>query len=415
MTLEKSNPEVSRRQLLQGAAALVALGGSAWVRGQNQSGEDEREAVRERVRTPGPSVPVNTSDIREAFPRTAEGIEAAAAAGRSGQLYVSLAGSTIINFAWGKTPGGDPLQPNTLVSWASAVKPTSCVPLMQWWEKGKLDLDDPVTSIIPEFGSNGKDKVRIRHLLTHTAHLGGYRGPTQLPDTWEQLVTPIIRAERVPYGPVADAGLPQPGYGPGYNPAGIIIAAEIARRLDGGRRPFEQILREDVYLPAGMKDSWCGMPVAQYRDYHKAGRFGSNYMNAETEIAKCQPAGGGIGPTRELARFYELMLGRGTINGNRIVSPQTVEAMSTPKTGFCYMGIWGLGFNIGAPENSAPVQGAVTRAERFGPHASPRTFGHAGASGMQAYADPEYGLVVAHIGRAGIDGAIYEDLRLVQK
>jgi CubicO group peptidase (beta-lactamase class C family) len=113
-----------------------------------------------------------------------------------------------------------------------------------------------------------------------------------------------------------------------------------------------------------------------------------------------------------------MMLNRGTINGNRILSPQTVEAMTTPKTGVCAMGMWGLSFNLALQDGcSLPEMDSERLArlsQRYGPHASPRTFGHAGATGMQAFADPEYELATAYIGRLPIAGTIYEDLGLVK-
>ena len=66
------------------------------------------------------------------------------------------------------------------------------------------------------------------------------------------------------------------------------------------------------------------------------------------------------------------------------------------------------------PEEVAGDSERLARlSQRYGPHASPRTFGHAGAGGMQAFADPDAGLATAYIGRLPIAGTIYEDLGLV--
>ena len=394
---------LTRRRWLSGAVA--SLGAAAFANAVSAKPEQSSEN--------------NLAEIKARLPSTTKLIEEAAANGGAGQFYLSLEGKVIADVAWGKTPGGVAYTPATLVSWASAVKPTTCVCLLKLWERGKLDLDDKVTKYIPEFGANDKDKVRIRHLLTHTAHLGGYAGPTNLPATFEELVSKIVKAPREPYRALgANARLPPLGLGPGYNPAGIIVIAEICRRVYG--RDFKEVILKEVFEPCGMTDSWCGMPLERYRAYKAEGRFASSYMDSETEVVKCQPAGGGIGPTRELAKFYEMLIGRGAINGKRILSPQTVEAMTTPKSGLGYMGIWGLGLNLALPEGvTMPNLDVPNRRrtpeqlqERYGPHASTRTFGHAGASGMQAFADPEYGLATAFIGRVPISGTIYEDLGL---
>ena len=90
--------------------------------------------------------------------------------------------------------------------------------------------------------------------------------------------------------------------------------------------------------------------------------------------------------------------------------------MTTPKTGIGYMGIWGLGFNVAFGEGIKAEESSerlARRLEQFGPHASQRAFGHNGASGMVAFADPDK-LAAAFIGRVPIHGAIYEDLGLVR-
>ena len=394
---------LTRRAMLQASIGLAALAPGAFAAPPEQNHTEQK----------------SVEAIKDKLPRTAKVIEEAAAKGNAGQLYLSLNGKPVADIAWGKLPDGTAYTPATLVGWASAVKPTTCACLLKLWDQGKLDLDDKVTKFIPEFGVNGKENVRIRHLLTHTAHLGGYAGPTNLPPTFAELVNKIIQAPREPYRALgANAKLPPLGLGPGYNPAGIIVIAEICRRLYG--RDFKEVIRKEVYEPCGMNDSWCGMPLERYRAYKKEGRFASGYLATETEVVKCQPAGGGIGPTRELARFYEMLIGRGAINGKRILSPQAVEAMTTPKTGLGYMGIWGLGLNLALPEgvmmprSENPRRTAEQLQERYGPHASTRSFGHAGASGMQAFADPEHSLATAFIGRVPISGTIYEDLGLVK-
>jgi CubicO group peptidase (beta-lactamase class C family) len=326
----------------------------------------------------------------------------------------------IADVAWGTGPHGEEMRPDTLVGWASAVKPTCCTVVMQLWERGKLELDDPVVKHIPEFAAHDKAGVRIRHLLTHTGHLGGYAGPTRLAATFSEDVNSIIgaprRTSRAAQLLLGDSKeVPSPGTAPGYDPAGIWVLAEICRRIEN--TPFAELVRKRVFEPCGMLDSWCGMPLERYRSYKAAHRYASTYLDSETDAVKCQPAGGGIGPTRELATFYVMMLGRGSIAGQRIISPQTVEAMTTPKTGVCAMGVWGLGFNLGLPDGCSLPEMSSERlarlSQRYGPHASPRTFGHAGASGMQAFADPEAGLATASIGRLPIAGTIYEDLGLV--
>src|SRR5207302_8129727 len=130
-------------------------------------------------------------------------------------------------------------------------------------------------------------------------------------------------------------------------------------------------------------------------------------------------------PIRDLGFFYEMLRDRGRRNGDRIVSPQAVEAMTAhhrvglyDKT-FRHIVDWGLGFVLQSNQ-----YGAETVPYNYGPYASPRTFGHSGARSSIGYCDPEHGLVVAcvfngapteeqHDARTrAVNASIYEELGL---
>src|SRR5947209_13722393 len=88
-----------------------------------------------------------------------------------------------------------------------------------------------------------------------------------------------------------------------------------------------------------MNDSWVGMPSDRYAAY--GDRIGIMYDTDGSDnppkphswdtpemAALCKPGGNGRGPIRELGRFYQMLLNGGSLDGARIVSPQTVEAMT---------------------------------------------------------------------------------------
>jgi CubicO group peptidase (beta-lactamase class C family) len=123
-----------------------------------------------------------------------------------------------------------------------------------------------------------------------------------------------------------------------------------------------------------------------------------------------------------------MLLARGTLDGVRIVSPQTVEALvARHRTGmfdhtFNHVIDWGLGFIINSNQ-----YGRDTVPYSYGPYASSRTFGHGGAQSSISFADPENELVIVCIfnGVAGEEAhqrrmrevlaAIYEDLSIASK
>src|SRR6187455_1190214 len=109
-------------------------------------------------------------DANERLPKTMAAIQRGMEAGLhiGAQLYVSLHGEVVADEAFGMARDGVPMRRDTLMLWLSAGKPISAVAVAQVWERGLLDLDDPVATHIPEFAANGKDVVTIRHILTHT-------------------------------------------------------------------------------------------------------------------------------------------------------------------------------------------------------------------------------------------------------
>src|ERR1700722_19795159 len=85
------------------------------------------------------------------------------------QLYVSLRGEAQADAALGESRPGRELRRDDLMLWLSSTKPVAAVALAQLWERGLLEIDDPVVRHIPEFAAHGKSAITLRHLLTHTA------------------------------------------------------------------------------------------------------------------------------------------------------------------------------------------------------------------------------------------------------
>lgn len=335
-------------------------------------------------------------------------------------VYASIDGKPVVDIGVGEARAGTPMTPDAMVIWWSMTKPSVAVSVAQQWERGALELDDPVVRHIPEFGVNGKETITIRHLLTHTA---GIRGADAVATSaagdayWDEVVAGICAIERE-----ADW---VPGARAGYHlTSGMTILAEIVRRLDGRR--FETYVRDEVFVPLGMDDCWVGMPPDAIDRYD--GRLGTMHStatgvpialdpyDAPEFLRQCVPGGGGRGPVRQLGRLYEALLHRGELDGRRVLLPQSVEALTARHRVGLYDETfhaqldWGLGFSIDA--------------FAMGRHASPRTFGHGGALSAIALADPEHGLVavVQTNGMCGNDDhylrldavttALYEDLGL---
>ncbi len=364
--------------------------------------------------------------IEHPLPRTLELLERGRADGLhpGGQIYASIDRRPVADLAFGEASPGRPMTPEHLMLWLSSSKPVTAVAVARLWEAGRLELDDRVADHLPEFGVRGKEAITIRHLLTHT---GGFRllrvGWPQR--SWQEIIARICDARVEPRW--------EPGRTAGYHQASSwFILGEIVRRLDG--RPFELYVRQEIFEPLGMNDSWIGIPDARYDAY--AERLAHLLdteksppepleWHARSRVTRCSPAGGGWGPMRQLGRFYEALLGGGRLDDARILRPQTVAALvARHRVGLVDKTFrakidWGLGFVLDSEHYGAPD---VPYA--YGRHSSPRTFGHAGYRSSSAFADPEHRLVVA-IAVNGIPGeeahrrrfsavltALYEDLAL---
>ena len=118
-------------------------------------------------------------------------------------------------------------------------------------DRKQLSLEDPVSKFIPEFRGGEKDRIQIRHLLTHTSGL-----PDMLPEN------DALRKRHAPLKDFVAATcatplLFSPGTSVKYQSMGVLLAAEIVERVS--RRPLPDFLRDEIYRPLGMKDTSLGL------------------------------------------------------------------------------------------------------------------------------------------------------------
>ncbi len=371
------------------------------------------------------------TESRKTLPRTLAAIERGIADNLhiGAQLYVSRDGRRIADLGIGEARRGIPLTRDSLTLWMSSVKPVTALAIGQMWESGRLALDDPVCKHIAEFGANGKHTVTIRHVLTHT---GGFpsvaRNWSGVP--WNEIIAEICAAP-LELGWV-------PGREAGYHVAsGWYVLAEIVRRLDG--RSYSRYVREEIFEPLGMIDSWIGMPPERHHEYgdriapmHASSGDGPPkihpypfWAGSDLACALCRPGGSGWGPIRELGYLYEALLNGGERRGRRIVTPQTVEAIAARHT----VGILDRTFKTRLDRGLGVVVDSKqygSASAWYGNRCSPRTFGHAGYVCSVGFADPEHQLAVALVFNGMLEAnppqhdarmqtaldAIYEDLSL---
>ena len=299
----------------------------------------------------------------------------------------------------------DPVQKDSIFRIYSMTKPVTGVAMMMLYEEGKWQLNDPVARYIPEFahlkvylGKNddGTPKLEdahrsmtMRELMTHTAGLGYVLSPVNPVD--RMIIEGNVLNAAAPLQTMIDglAKIPllaQPGTRWSYS-IGVDVQGYLIEKFSG--QSFADFARTRIFEPLGMKDT------AFYVPKEKMSRFAQVHTGSGANLAvdtnrpdpmvvpKGASGGGGLFSTAmDYARFCEMLLQGGQLNGVRLLSPRTVEMMRTnhvnpdplktmpPGTG------WGMDFQI------------VTDAAAAGEPVSTGTFSWFGIAGTWFWIDP---------------------------
>jgi CubicO group peptidase (beta-lactamase class C family) len=304
---------------------------------------------------------------------------------------------------------------------ASMTKPITAVAVLMLQDEGKLSVDDPVEKCLPEFcevriardSTNDQQtlerpgrKITLQHLLTHTSGLGNVAS-ARSDATLAELVAAYAK-EPLRF---------DPGSRWEYSNAGINTLGRIVEVVS--ESSFPDFVQRRILRPLGMRDTTFWPSTAQ------VGRLARSYQPREngsgleevgipflqgelTDRSRTPyPAGGLFSTASDLARFYQMMLGKGVWCGKRLLSEEAVAQMTRTQTGNLRTGFTpGMSFGLGFAVVKEPqgVTGMV----------SAGTFGHGGAYGTQSWADPQRDLIlILMIQRAKLPNADGSDVRRV--
>ncbi|HET6964704.1 MAG TPA: serine hydrolase domain-containing protein [Acidimicrobiales bacterium] len=303
---------------------------------------------------------------------------------------------------------------DTLTLVYSTTKGVAAICVHHLAQEGVLDLDAPVSFYWPEFASAGKGSVTVRHLLAHRAGLPTVerRLTQEEAFAWDPAVEALA----------AQAPLWAPGTRHGYHAVTFgWLVGEVVRRATG--RSLGRYLAEEMAAPLGL-DLWIGLPAGEE---HRVSRLlpPGNVRVSREELAAMPPAqldrlramadpdslmqralnptdppfsfnrpelhaaelpaANGIGTARSLARLYAATIGE--VDGVRLLEDSTVASATTeqssgPDEVLVADTRFGSGFFLPSP---------------FSPLMGPRSFGHSGAGGSLAFADPDSGVAFAYV------------------
>lgn len=302
---------------------------------------------------------------------------------------------------------GRPMATDTLFAIASMTKPITATAVMILVDEGKLALDDPVEKYLPEFAAgklaSGEPSppLLVRHLLTHTNGLARRPRTPGGPD-----LSLAERAAWMAQQPREFAPGAQWKYGDGLTVAGRIIEV-----ITG--QPFDAFLDARICGPLGMRDTTFNPTPAQrarlatlYETDQSTGKLApvDNFIDP-SDVPRPRvpnPSGGLYSTAGDLARFYQLILNGGELDGVRIVSRAAVAEMLRPQTGDLTAGFtpgsaWGLGW------------GLVQEPKGVAAPLSAGTYGHGGAFGTQGWVDPRREMIlvllIQRVGLPNSDGS----------
>ncbi|NKB35207.1 MAG: serine hydrolase [Pseudomonadales bacterium] len=306
-----------------------------------------------------------------------------------------------------------PMQEDSIFIMMSSSKPVLGVAAMIMIEEGLIRPQDPVSMYLPEFADMqvavlrdpvdenisprqfdrenppehrlvpAKREITIHDLLTHTSGLGtGGLGTLLAPRAPFPL--PADRTLATEMGRYASGALDfQPGERWSYS--GLVGLDVVARIIEiVSEQPFDQFIKERIFDPLDMNNTWFNVP-AEYSDRRVVikDRDMSPFFDNPTNYFS---ASAGLNSTAEdYVKFEQMLINGGELFGNRLLSPLSVEMMSSGQAGGLYNGIGrvqgGLGFGYTVYITEDPVAAGARRGAG--------AFGWMGAFGTRTWSDPE--------------------------
>ncbi|MEV5848617.1 serine hydrolase domain-containing protein [Streptomyces sp. NPDC051985] len=383
---------------------------------------------------------ISTGDLAPGF----EAVRAAfdeVEVGEGGAAFSAyLDGHRVVDLWKGSMRAGEPWREETVTTLFSASKALGAACAQVLHDRGRLDLDAPVTAYWPEFGQAGKEHTLVRHVLAHSSGVVGLSDPAALLkfdgtgfDDHDAIAAQLAAAE--------------PAWTPGTKSSyhaltfGWLVG-ELVRRITG--KTLGTFFHEEVAVPWGL-DLWIGAPEQihpRIADLHApaltsmteddlamGGALAELQSDPGSVLARTaipmegssllagaigffgSPVGrsvenasaGAVGSARSLAKFYGGLSLGGEIDGVRLLSPKAVTAFATEQSRRPSAAIppdlvvtlpsgaelrapserWGLGYQLN--EVASPVLPYT-----MGPN--PAAYGHPGMGGQFALADPDAGL-----------------------
>ena len=244
-------------------------------------------------------------------------------------------------------------------------------------DEGRLDLDRPLRDFFPRFAGSMKDRITVRHLLTHSSGIDWWAPLYKEAHSMQGYLNRIIPME-LTY---------EPGTKSIYTDLGVMMLGDILERVSGD--DLNTFVRHRLFEPMKMRDTGFKPPDSMKpriaptevdHEWRKQLVWGEVHDENAAGLGGVAPHAGLFGTAPDLARFATMLLNGGVFENRRYIAPATVSLFTT---------------RASTPDSSRAL-GWDTPSENSssGTLMSRRAFGHTGFTGTSMWMDPETGVFV---------------------
>jgi CubicO group peptidase (beta-lactamase class C family) len=248
----------------------------------------------------------------------------------------TVEGETVVDLwgGWADEAKTRPWEKDTIVNVYSTTKTMTALTALLLADRGELDFDAPVAKYWPEFAANGKERVKVSHLMSHAAGLSGWKEPITTADIYDWDKVTGLLAAQAPYW--------EPGTQSGYHALtqGFLVG-EVVRRITG--KSLGTVFREEIAEPLGA-DFHIGLaasedarvadlvpppPGAGIADGDQSELVANMSRNPGIDVLETRgrawraaeiPAAGGAGNARSVAEIHAVLANGGVAKGKRLMS-----------------------------------------------------------------------------------------------
>ena len=316
-----------------------------------------------------------------------------------------------------------PMTRDTLFRIASMTKPITSVAALMLVEEGKLRLDDPITNWMPEFKDMKvlKDAqgpvedtypaprdITVDDLMTHRSGFAyGFTSVGPIAFAYQKALGDVLNTDLEPDAWLKALSTLPLSYPPGdrlhYSHSTDVLGFLVGRVAG---KPFRDVLFEKIFNPLGMVDTDFYIPPEKrdraavvYRLEEDMSLSPVPFRRHDTPPAYCGGGGGLVSTADDYLKFARMMLGKGEVDGVRLLRPETVELMvanrltdAQREIPFLGMPFWaGQGFGLGVS-----VVMDQEKQAWMGPSTN-GAFGWPGAFGTWWSADPAENLIMIYL------------------